>query len=361
MYRPTHSGIAASGTVLATWVSSSYIALLSVIGNSHPIVGGTVAGFIGMVIFPRCCLCCFGGRKTFLNGYSLGLFANGLFSWMLQNLQGFNLPISLIASVVMVFLIVLLRIVIEEKIQIDLHNGDVSIAAPSVRREAFRSDNEPDKKFTEEANRKAKRQLVSALHGGDRRLVGGLVSLYGQQLISNLSPRYITSREAFELAIEYGFDVGKTDYHGWNVLHYAAYDGHTNLMIYLFDKHQNLIHTRTGGGGVFNGNENVLHCATRGGHARALRFLLDQDVYDVNDQAAHGTTALHWAMRKKFERCALLLIKNGASLDVQDAMDRTPLYVCIDLQFRARIHKLSASHSEIVIASGDDGSGCVIC
>lgn len=67
-----------------------------------------------------------------------------------------------------------------------------------------------------------------------------------------------------------------------------------------------------------NGNHNILTFAARRGNIQAVEYMIDMDVFSINDQDADGKTALIAAVEKGRYELAELLIKMGADPEIND-------------------------------------------
>lgn len=95
------------------------------------------------------------------------------------------------------------------------------------------------------------------------------------------------------------------DGNGWTPLHYAAFNGHTEVAKFLLDNRAN-IDARAPNGAT------ALMLAARGGHLDLARLLI-QRVADVNAETDRGITALRWANETKNTDIARMLQQAGAT------------------------------------------------
>jgi len=126
--------------------------------------------------------------------------------------------------------------------------------------------------------------------------------------------------EVFEFLLTLKANIWKRDkIYKWTAFHYAAYNNKVNILEYIFNHSsaediEQIIATVTGKG-FFKGNETLLHLAVRGKAVNALEFIIENKRFiDIDQADQRNLTALHHAVRKKYEICAFILLKHGAQL-----------------------------------------------
>ncbi|CAD7703204.1 unnamed protein product [Ostreobium quekettii] len=149
-----------------------------------------------------------------------------------------------------------------------------------------------------------------------------------------------------------GNDVDAKDMNAWTPLHWAAYNGHVD-MVALLMKHEadkdaknrgghTPLHlaSSTGRKGVVQllleegadrdaktqFEETALHWAAHNGHKHVVAQLIDMGA-DRNAKGESGSTPLHCAIEKGHIDVAQVLVERGAELDVVDQYQRTPLHI----------------------------------
>lgn len=95
----------------------------------------------------------------------------------------------------------------------------------------------------------------------------------------------------------------KPDLGGWNALHYAAYNGHAEILPLLLAAGAELDKPAPNG-------ETALLLAARNGHLEAVRILVGAGA-DVN-RRAQGKTALDLALSQRYEEVAIFLRRAGS-------------------------------------------------
>lgn len=80
--------------------------------------------------------------------------------------------------------------------------------------------------------------------------------------------------------------------------------------------------------------ETTLRFAALGGCPRILRFLIKEEMMDVNARGIQGRTPLHCAASRFNEAAIRLLVKYGVQIDVRDRRGLTPLHRMIAFLWR---------------------------
>ncbi len=117
-------------------------------------------------------------------------------------------------------------------------------------------------------------------------------------------------------------DPNATDEFGNTLLHHFVREGDQEMVEHEIIRGADLDH--------FNiERRNALHEAVVFGHARIIRFLLDQGA-DVNVQNNDGTTPLMLAAHYSQLKCAKILLRAGASRELLDKYGRTAFdQICV--------------------------------
>jgi ankyrin repeat protein len=74
---------------------------------------------------------------------------------------------------------------------------------------------------------------------------------------------------------------------------------------------------------------NLMHTAALNGHTSLLIFFVSLDVFDINQRDTCGKTALHYACGQNSSDTVLFLIKHSVSMDITDDKGYTPLMYAI--------------------------------
>lgn len=100
-------------------------------------------------------------------------------------------------------------------------------------------------------------------------------------------------------------------------LHFAAANGHIEVVKLLLDHGAHVSTTNEGG-------ETPLHYATKGGHTEVMTILLDHGA-DVSAKGTSCGTPLQWAARNGQTKAAELLLARGANVNQQGTSGWTAL------------------------------------
>lgn len=128
-----------------------------------------------------------------------------------------------------------------------------------------------------------------------------------------------------QLLIERGANVNHSNANGHTAVKYAGSKNHKELLAYLLDA-----------GGSPNAKDNIgdtpLHRVASMEHHDCLKILLThpkaKGVTSVDAPNKLGNTALHLACECNDATSALLLIEHGASVELPNKAEQTPLDVC---------------------------------
>lgn len=83
-----------------------------------------------------------------------------------------------------------------------------------------------------------------------------------------------------------------------------------------------------------------LHWACDRGHLKIVKYLLDSNMYSIDDQDADGLTALHFAVSCGHIDIAKLLITRGGRLDLKDNEGSTAFDCAEDIEMKAFLDTL---------------------
>ena len=116
--------------------------------------------------------------------------------------------------------------------------------------------------------------------------------------------------------------------YSWTALHWAAYNGHLDVVEYLASRGDVDVNARDNRGWT------PLHHATDYGHLEVVKYLSSRG--DVNARDNRGGTPLHWAARYGYassdflEVAKYLLSREDVDANVRDNDGRTPLHWAVD-------------------------------
>lgn len=134
--------------------------------------------------------------------------------------------------------------------------------------------------------------------------------------------------------IKKGGVVNATNYHGSTPLHLACQRGHHKVIVIL-------THYGADINACDNANNTPLHLAVANGHEMCVEYLCsgtmvnnDQQKLDIDAANEHGDSALHIASRWGFSRLVFLLLKNGASNDIKNKNNNTPLQCALNIKIQ---------------------------
>ncbi|KAI4892557.1 hypothetical protein NFI96_024723 [Prochilodus magdalenae] len=116
----------------------------------------------------------------------------------------------------------------------------------------------------------------------------------------------------------HGAKLDQRDQQGRIALHRAAEAGHTAASVALVKTGAD-IHAKD------KASKTPQHLAAENGHENIIRALVDEEARSFKNQ----TTFLHMAALEDDSELAGILLRNGASVDVQDSQRKTPLFHAI--------------------------------
>ena len=135
------------------------------------------------------------------------------------------------------------------------------------------------------------------------------IDIYGNTLFT-LVARQGDLRVVRELLLEHGADINHGNNAGYTALHWAAYEGHVDVVKLLL-KH---------GADINRGNHNgtaALSLAAYSGQTDVVKLLLKHGA-DINFQDSYGRTALMNAVSSGWGETANLLLEHGADINLRD-------------------------------------------
>lgn len=129
-------------------------------------------------------------------------------------------------------------------------------------------------------------------------------------------------------------DMNEGDDHGFSPLHWACFEGRTNIVDMLLNRGSRINATNMG-------DDTALHLAASRGHLDCVNLLLKNKA-DVNALNEHGNTPLHYACFWGYQEIAELLLHHGAQANVANIDGDTPIDKCHKLLL-ARITEIAMS------------------
>lgn len=128
-----------------------------------------------------------------------------------------------------------------------------------------------------------------------------------------------------KMLCESGANINHFNTNGHNSVKYACSKKHIDLLIYLLDH-----------GGDPNKRDNIgdgpLHRAASMEHHECLRILLthpkSKEIILIDSQNNQGNTALHLACECNDATGAFILIDHGASIELTNKEEKTPIEIC---------------------------------
>nr|WP_253308677.1 ankyrin repeat domain-containing protein [Rickettsia endosymbiont of Ceutorhynchus assimilis] len=139
--------------------------------------------------------------------------------------------------------------------------------------------------------------------------------------INNVNNICLAAQNGDILAVNYlltkNTDVNTPDHMKNTALHYAAREGHDDIVKLLLD-HGAKVDAKT------SKNWTALHFAAKNGYDNVVEILLD---YGANINASFGSTALHLAAKNKHIAVIQVLLKKEADINIADNDGYTPLHL----------------------------------
>ncbi|KAL1505241.1 hypothetical protein ABEB36_004848 [Hypothenemus hampei] len=124
------------------------------------------------------------------------------------------------------------------------------------------------------------------------------------------------------LLIDKGAQIDQQSSNGHSALQYAASKGWIPICIKLIESGANINITDKRG-------STPLHRAASKGNLEIVKILLEHiDNLKINHRDIYGFSALHLACEEDRQEEAILLVKNGADLNLQNKERQTPLDMC---------------------------------
>ncbi|XP_071111894.1 serine/threonine-protein phosphatase 6 regulatory ankyrin repeat subunit A-like [Haliotis cracherodii] len=161
-------------------------------------------------------------------------------------------------------------------------------------------------------------------------------------------------RQVFDLLVTQGADVSLVDDNRNNILHVACLGGHTDMVKYVLSQKVADINSRgqygrtpmmmsaeKGHRQVFDllviqgadvslvddNRNNFLHVACLGGHVDMVKYVLSQQVADINNRGQYGRTPMMIAAQKGHRQVFDLLVTQGAEVFLVDDNRNNILHV----------------------------------
>ena len=119
--------------------------------------------------------------------------------------------------------------------------------------------------------------------------------------------------------LDAGVDINARDENGSTPLHWAALEGHKDIVELLINRGAEVNATSEIGGWT------PLHMAASKNHIQVVSFLIKKGADEDAKAIIGGWTPLHWAASEDYDQIVKLLIDNGAKINVKDDLGDTPL------------------------------------
>ncbi|XP_017544099.1 CARD- and ANK-containing Inflammasome Adaptor Protein [Pygocentrus nattereri] len=124
--------------------------------------------------------------------------------------------------------------------------------------------------------------------------------------------------QVINFLLRHGAKLDQRDHQGRTALHRAAEAGHTAAAVTLVRAGED-IHAKD------KASKTPQHLAAQNGHEDTVRALVEEEARSFKNQ----TTFLHMAAVEDDSELTGILLRNGASVDVQDSQRKTPLFHAI--------------------------------
>lgn len=121
--------------------------------------------------------------------------------------------------------------------------------------------------------------------------------------------------------LAHGEDVNMVDVDGNMLLHYAACNGHADVVRVLCENHAEINAKNHDG-------KTPLEWAAERGHGTVVRVLLEhQGMINVDASDEHGQTQLHFAATQGYSEIIRVFCENGAAVNAKDISGKTALHI----------------------------------
>ena len=134
---------------------------------------------------------------------------------------------------------------------------------------------------------------------------------------------YLAGVQAY---LDAGVDINARDENGSTPLHWAALEGHKDIVELLINRGAEVNATSEIGGWT------PLHMAASKNHIQVVSFLIKKGADEDAKAIIGGWTPLHWAALEGHKDIVELLIKLGANINSKDNMGNTPLDLAIQYE-----------------------------
>ncbi|XP_071108945.1 ankyrin repeat domain-containing protein 50-like [Haliotis cracherodii] len=205
---------------------------------------------------------------------------------------------------------------------------------------------------------------------------------------SLMNAAYHGYRDVFDVLVCMGANVSQVDDDGNNILHWACIGGHVGMMKYLLSQHIIDINSTSKIGGttpmkaVYHGHvdvlqflvcmganvsqvdddgDNILHYASFRGHAEIVKYILSQDMVNINSRGKYGRTPLMRSAYHGYRKVFDLLVSKGGQIPLTDDNGDNILHLAT---FGGRVkmvkHILSQNMTDINARDNDGDTAAMI-